>query len=325
MATAKRYLWEYGITEDGNYIGSVSTDKLGFFGATPTTRQASTTDLKDALVNLGFIADSGATNLNLDSGDLTCLNLNVANDTTITDAGNVILATSTGTQIGTASTQKIGFLGATPVTRQGSTTDLKDLLVTFGLLVDSGATPLNLDGGALTAADISMTNDMTISDGGNIICATSTGTQIGTASTQKIGLLGATPVARQGNTTDLKDLLVTFGFLTDSGATPLNLDGGTLTAADIALTNDMTVTDAGNIICATSTGTQIATASNQKLGFFGTTPVTQQSLSVTTVATTVAVSTTSAIWGFSTSTQANQVIVAVDEMLQLLATVGLGA
>ena len=65
--------------------------------------------------------------------------------------------------------------------------------------------------------------------------------------------------------------------------------------------------------------------SSDKLGFFGTTPVAQQSLTVTTVATTVAVSTTSAIWGFSTSTQANQLIVAVDELLSLVATLGLGA
>ena len=66
-------------------------------------------------------------------------------------------------------------------------------------------------------------------------------------------------------------------------------------------------------------------SSSSKLGFFGTTPATQQSLTVTTVATTVSVSTTSAIWGFSTSTQANQIIVAVKEILELLATLGLGA
>lgn len=66
-------------------------------------------------------------------------------------------------------------------------------------------------------------------------------------------------------------------------------------------------------------------ATSDKLAFFGTTPATQQSLTVTTVATTNAVSTTSAIWGFSTSSQANQIIVAVNEILSLLATLGLGA
>lgn len=72
-------------------------------------------------------------------------------------------------------------------------------------------------------------------------------------------------------------------------------------------------------------GMCLGLSSSEKLAFFGSTPATQQSLTVTTVATTVAVSTTSAIWGFSTSTQANQIIVAVKEVLELLATLGLGA
>lgn len=44
-----------------------------------------------------------------------------------------------------------GFYGATPVTKAGSTADIKDALVALGLITDSGATPLNLDGGKLTA------------------------------------------------------------------------------------------------------------------------------------------------------------------------------
>jgi hypothetical protein len=71
-----------------------------------------------------------------------------------------------------------------------------------------------------------------------------------------------------------------------------------------------------------SDGNYIGTSSD-KLGFYGTTPAAQQSLTVTTVATTVAVSTTSAIWGFSTSTQANQIIVAVKEILEALSNLGL--
>jgi hypothetical protein len=71
-------------------------------------------------------------------------------------------------------------------------------------------------------------------------------------------------------------------------------------------------------------GMCLGLATSEKLSFYGTTPAARQSLTVTTVATTVSVSTTSAIWGFSTSSQANQIIVAVDEILKLLATVGLG-
>ena len=72
-------------------------------------------------------------------------------------------------------------------------------------------------------------------------------------------------------------------------------------------------------------GTILGQAATDKISFFGSTPVVQQSLTVTTIATTGAISTTSAKWGFSTSTQANQLIVAVDEILSLLATLGLGA
>lgn len=72
-------------------------------------------------------------------------------------------------------------------------------------------------------------------------------------------------------------------------------------------------------------GTVFGQDASEKIAFYGATPVVQQSLTVTTVETTVAVSTTSAIWGFSTSTQANQIIVAVDEILQALANLGLGA
>lgn len=72
-------------------------------------------------------------------------------------------------------------------------------------------------------------------------------------------------------------------------------------------------------------GTVFGQDSSEKIAFYGATPVVQQSLTVTTVETTVSVSTTSAIWGFSTSTQANQIIVAVDEILKALANLGLGA
>ncbi len=61
-----------------------------------------------------------------------------------------------------------------------------------------------------------------------------------------------------------------------------------------------------------------------KAGFFGTTPVAQQSTTLgAAVATTVAVSTTSNIWGFSTSTQANNVISLLNSMYAAMTTYGL--
>lgn len=45
----------------------------------------------------------------------------------IADARNLIFGTSTGTKIGTGSTQKIGFFGATPVTQRAAITSITDL------------------------------------------------------------------------------------------------------------------------------------------------------------------------------------------------------
>lgn len=76
------------------------------------------------------------------------------------------------------------------------------------------------------------TNGLTISDGKDVTVSSGTGTKIGQAGS-KLGFFGATPVAKQGATADLKDVLVNLGVITDSGATPLNLDGGDLTVDDI--------------------------------------------------------------------------------------------
>lgn len=68
MAQTVRYIWEYGATEDGNYIGK-SDSKIGFFGTTPAAQQTTSTTatdaataitavnaLKTALDNLGLTA-----------------------------------------------------------------------------------------------------------------------------------------------------------------------------------------------------------------------------------------------------------------------------
>ena len=83
--------------------------------------------------------------------------------------------------------------------------------------------------------------------------------QCGAGATLAIGFLGATPVARQGATTDLKDLLVNFGFVTDGGASPLNLDAGALSAGSLVLTTDLALTEGG-------TGASTAAAARTNLG-----------------------------------------------------------
>lgn len=72
------------------------------------------------------------------------------------------------------------------------------------------------------------------------------------------------------------------------------------------------------------------TTSSDLVGFYGQTPVVQRATAAshTTIATTVAISTTTAAvtsWGFSTSTQANNLINAVAEIQATLVALGIWA
>lgn len=73
--------------------------------------------------------------------------------TTLASSGNTSLGTgaSSVVNVGVASST-IGFFGATAVAVPTSTTDLRTALINLGLYTTGGATPLNLNGGALTAA-----------------------------------------------------------------------------------------------------------------------------------------------------------------------------
>lgn len=70
------------------------------------------------------------------------------------DGSNIALGTTTGTKIGTAASQKLAFFNATPIVQPGNTTDLRTAVVNLGLLAPNGATPLDLNGGSLTAANV---------------------------------------------------------------------------------------------------------------------------------------------------------------------------
>lgn len=69
----------------------------------------------------------------------------------------------------------IGFLGAAAIVRPASTTDLRTALINLGLYTTGGASPLNLNGGALTAAagsfsgNISQTGATTLSTGSGAV------------------------------------------------------------------------------------------------------------------------------------------------------------
>jgi hypothetical protein len=115
-----------------------------------------------------------------------------------------------------------------------------------------------------------------IADGVNLTLGTSTGTQLGTAANQKLAFYGATAIVQPSGTTDLRQALINLGLYASGGATPVNLNGGALSAGSA------TIADAGNIAVGTGTGTQFGTATNQKLGFYGKAPVAQQTMGAMT-------------------------------------------
>jgi len=155
----------------------------------------------------------------------------------VTDAKNFAFGTTTGTKLGTSTSQKIGFFDATPIVQPANTTDLRTAIINLGLLATGGATPLNLNGGDLTCDDIVCDEigcgHITMGDAKNVILNTTTGTKIGTATTQKLAFFNSTPIVQPVNTTDLRTAIINLGLLATGGATPLNLNGGDLTCDDI--------------------------------------------------------------------------------------------
>lgn len=93
--------FQFGYVDSTNllYVGKLF---LGGVSTIATTHQLNVL----AATDLANILDDGAGNMTL-SGSFT-----------IKEAGNIILGTTTGTKIGTAITQKLGFFNATPVVRQ---------------------------------------------------------------------------------------------------------------------------------------------------------------------------------------------------------------
>jgi len=118
--------------------------------------------------------------------------------TTLDSSGLTSLATGAGAVANIGNTTgTIGFFGITAAARPGATTDIKDGLALMGLLTNGGATPLNLDGGALTAGATSAT---TLGSTGNTSLASGAGATAAlgnaTGTLGFFGSVGATKVTQ---------------------------------------------------------------------------------------------------------------------------------
>ena len=97
-------------------------------------------------VVLGSVTAPGGTFIQTVSGS----SITMQGDVTVS-THNVISDGTTGTKIGTATSQKFAFWNATPVVQPAGSTDVLASLVTVGLRAASSNPPLNLGSGALTA------------------------------------------------------------------------------------------------------------------------------------------------------------------------------
>lgn len=95
-----------------------------------------------------------------------------------------------------------------PITSSNGTSNLHALTVTSGLTSSLTTTLANT----------------TIGNGNNIAFSTSTGTKIGTGTTQKIGFWNATPIAQPANTVAIDTLLVNTGLRATGGVALFDTD-----------------------------------------------------------------------------------------------------
>lgn len=82
--------------------------------------------------------------------------------TTFADPYDIVLGTTTGTKIGTSSTQKLGFFGVTPVVQQANSVSLETVLSNMGLRVSGSAAPITVG----TFSSTSTTDSTTTATGG---------------------------------------------------------------------------------------------------------------------------------------------------------------
>lgn len=242
--TSSFAIWVYNVATAQRAFQAVgsTTVKIGFFGATPVFKPAATDDIKDGLVSLGLFTDSGATPLNLDGGALT--------------AGAI--SGTTGTFSSTVSGVAGTFSGAVSGTTGSFTvSDAATATVTNVLTVahnSTGTAAAGFGSGLLFQLESSTTDNQSA---GLVVCewniathATRTGDLVlyayntttaregirvrGGSVAAQIGFFGTTPAGQAGATADIKDALTAYGLLTGTSATPLNLDGGALTAGAVS-------------------------------------------------------------------------------------------
>jgi hypothetical protein len=156
-----------------------ATPLLGFFGVTPAAQPAATADIKAGLATLGLLTAGGASPLNLEGGLLT-------------SAGALFSAAAVvENNIPWRVKEAGGTARNVAIMSVGGTMSIGDNAVTVNYL----GSQLNMAPGGVAKMTFN-SGGVSIPDGVNIALASTTGTKIGTATTQKLGFFNATPVVK---------------------------------------------------------------------------------------------------------------------------------
>lgn len=139
-------------------------------------------------VGLGNVDNTSDVNKPVSTAQATAIGLKANSasptftGTIVVDTTNFSTDTTTGTKIGTATTQKLGFFNATPVVQQTATTDLGTALSNLGLRAAGTAYPISTTGvvqinGPLrrTTQSVTSATTLSITTGGSIVLASNAG------------------------------------------------------------------------------------------------------------------------------------------------------
>lgn len=102
----------------------------------------------------------------------------LSGSTTFADGANIVVNTTTGTKIGTATSQKLGFFNATPIVQVANTVDYLAGLVNLGLRASGGTADAAFPGGITSSSPTGTGIGYATGAGGTVTQATSITTAV---------------------------------------------------------------------------------------------------------------------------------------------------